>query len=162
MTVVIKLSYWVIIIEKVNYILQLQNKGKTRHEIKDILGYKHLDSMPKYMRKRGYKVKNDKYTLSDDICHHIGNTQKNKRNIRYKKIETYIKLIHQIVTIYLTVAPTYNYSCIEIKNTHININLYYIKKSYNICYTIQRRQSLRFLFLGIIFYGVMNNVNYKK
>lgn len=81
MTVVIKLNYGVIIIEKVNYILQLQNEGKTRHEIKDILGYKHLDSMTKYMRKRGYKVKNDKYTLSDDICHHIGNTQKNNFKI---------------------------------------------------------------------------------
>lgn len=58
-----------IIIEKSNYILQLQNEGKSRHEIKDILGYKHLDSMTKYMRKRGYKVENDRYILSDDNCH---------------------------------------------------------------------------------------------
>lgn len=62
-----------ITIEKVNYILQLQNEGKNRHEIKDILGYKHLDSMTKYMRKRGYKVENDKYILTDDSCHQVGN-----------------------------------------------------------------------------------------
>lgn len=64
-----------IIIEKVNYILQLQNEGKTRHEIKDILGYKHLDSMTKYMRKRGYKVVNDKYILNDDSCHQVGDIE---------------------------------------------------------------------------------------
>ena len=34
----------------------MQEEGKTRHEIKDSLGYKNLDSMTKYMRKRGYKV----------------------------------------------------------------------------------------------------------
>jgi hypothetical protein len=61
----------VITIEKVNYILQLQSEGKNRHEIKDSLGYKHLDSMTKYMRKRGYKVENDKYILSDDNCHQV-------------------------------------------------------------------------------------------
>lgn len=55
-----------IIIEKVKYILRLQSEGKTRHEIKNILGYKHLDSMTKYMRKRGYKVKNNKYILEGD------------------------------------------------------------------------------------------------
>lgn len=64
-----------IIIEKVNYILQLQSEGRTRHEIKDILGYKHLDSMTKYMRKRGYKVENDRYILSDDSCHHFESTE---------------------------------------------------------------------------------------
>lgn len=64
-----------IIIEKVNYILQLQNEGKNRHEIKDTLGYKHLDSMTKYMRKRGYKVENDKYILNDDSCHQEENAE---------------------------------------------------------------------------------------
>lgn len=58
-----------IIIDKVNYILQLQNEGKTRHEIKDIVGYKLLDSMTKYMRKHGYKVENNIYVLRDDSCH---------------------------------------------------------------------------------------------
>ena len=58
-----------IIIDKVNYILQLQSEGKTSHEIKDILGYKLLDSMTKYMRKHGYKVENNIYVLRDDSCH---------------------------------------------------------------------------------------------
>lgn len=58
-----------IIIDKVNYILQLQSEGKTRHEIKDIVGYKLLDSMTKYMRKHGYKVENNIYVLKDDSCH---------------------------------------------------------------------------------------------
>lgn len=56
----------------------MQEEGKTRHEIKDSLGYKNLDSMTKYMRKRGYKVEDDKYILSDDTCHqdeNIENTQ---------------------------------------------------------------------------------------
>lgn len=60
-----------IIIDKVNYILQLQDEGKTRHEIKDILGYKHLDSMTKYMRNRGYRVENNRYILNDDNCHRV-------------------------------------------------------------------------------------------
>lgn len=64
-----------ITIEKVNYILELQSEGKTRHEIKDILGYKHLDSMTKYMRNRGYKVENDRYILKDDTCHQVENVR---------------------------------------------------------------------------------------
>lgn len=60
-------------IEKVNYILQLQCEGKSRHEIKDILGYKHLDSMTKYMKKYGYKVENNMYVLRDDSCHQTQN-----------------------------------------------------------------------------------------
>lgn len=64
-----------IIIDKVNYILQLQREGKTRHEIKDIVGYKLLDSMTKYMRKYGYKVENNIYVLKDDSCHQTQNTE---------------------------------------------------------------------------------------
>lgn len=75
MTTVINMYKGVIIIEKVNYILKLQSEGKTRHQIKEMLGYKHLDSMTKYMRKRGYKVENDKYTLKDDICHQSRNAE---------------------------------------------------------------------------------------
>lgn len=75
MTLVINVYKGVINIEKVNYILQLQSEGKNRHEIKDSLGYKHLDSMTKYMRKRGYKVENDKYILNDDNCHQVENVE---------------------------------------------------------------------------------------
>ncbi|MGL5749775.1 MAG: hypothetical protein ACRCXT_04560 [Paraclostridium sp.] len=64
-----------IIIDKVQYILQLQDEGKTRHEIKDIVGYKLLDSMTKYMRKHGYKVENNIYVLRDDSCHQDGNVE---------------------------------------------------------------------------------------
>ena len=64
-----------ITIDKVNYILQLQSEGKTRHEIKDILGYKLLDSMTKYMKKHGYKVENNIYVLRDDICHQVENAK---------------------------------------------------------------------------------------
>ena len=65
----------VIIIDKVNYILQLQSEGKTRHEIKDIVGYKLFDSMTKYMRKYGYKVENNIYVLKDDNCHREENIE---------------------------------------------------------------------------------------
>lgn len=34
-----------------------------------------MDSMTKYMRKRGYKVENDKYILSDDRCHQSGDVE---------------------------------------------------------------------------------------
>lgn len=68
-------------IEKVNYILKLQSEGKSRHDIKDRLGYKHLDSMTKYMKKRGYKVENDRYILNDDSCHQ-------GENIKIKPIST--------------------------------------------------------------------------
>lgn len=69
------LNKGVITIEKVNYILKLQSEGKSRHEIKDTLGYKYLDSMTKYMRKRGYRVENDKYILNDDSCHQVKNVE---------------------------------------------------------------------------------------
>ncbi|MGL4914326.1 MAG: hypothetical protein ACRC3Y_18045 [Romboutsia sp.] len=46
--------------------MQLQREGKTRYEIKEIVGYKLLDSMTKYMRKYGYKVENNIYVLRDD------------------------------------------------------------------------------------------------
>lgn len=70
MIFIINLKWYVIIIDKVNYILQLQSEGKTRHEIKNIVGYKLLDSMTKYMRKHGYKVENNIYVLRDDSFHH--------------------------------------------------------------------------------------------
>lgn len=80
--------------EKVNYILKLQSEGKSRHDIKDILGYKHLDSMTKYMRKRGYKVKNDKYILDDDSCHHNGNAKIKQVEIADDKSMTNINPIN--------------------------------------------------------------------
>lgn len=52
--------------DKLKIILKLQEQGLTRHEIKDKLEYKRLDSMTKYMSNRGYKVKDDKYILEDD------------------------------------------------------------------------------------------------
>lgn len=52
--------------EKFKQILRLQDKGLTRHEIKDKLGYKRLDSMTKYMSNKGYKVYNEKYILRYD------------------------------------------------------------------------------------------------
>lgn len=52
--------------DKFKYILELQEQGLTRHEIKDKLGYKRLDSMTKFMSNRGYKVVNDRYISIDD------------------------------------------------------------------------------------------------
>lgn len=75
MTLVINLIWEVIIIDKVQYILQLQSEGKTRHEIKDIVGYKLLDSMTKYMKKNGYKVENNIYVIRDDSCHQNENVE---------------------------------------------------------------------------------------
>lgn len=58
--------------DKFKYILELQEQGLTRHEIKDKLGYKELDSLTKFLKKRGYSFnkKLNKYTTidGDAIC----------------------------------------------------------------------------------------------
>lgn len=55
--------------DKFKYILELQEQGLTRHEIKDRLGYKSIDSLTKFLKKRGYSFDNklNKYTPIDDI-----------------------------------------------------------------------------------------------
>lgn len=54
--------------DKFKYILELQEQGLTRHEIKDKLGYKSIDSLTKFLKKRGYSFNNklNKYTPIDD------------------------------------------------------------------------------------------------
>ena len=54
--------------DKFKYILKLQEQGLTRHEIKDKLGYKELDSLTKFLKKRGYSFNKhlNKYTSIDD------------------------------------------------------------------------------------------------
>lgn len=54
--------------DKFEYILALQEQGLTRHEIKDKLGYKSIDSLTKFLKKRGYSFNNvlNKYTPIDD------------------------------------------------------------------------------------------------
>lgn len=55
--------------DKFKYILELQEQGFTRHEIKDKLGYKSIDSLTKFLKKRGYSFNNklNIYTPIDDI-----------------------------------------------------------------------------------------------
>ena len=82
--------------DKFKYILQLQEQGLTRHEIKDKLGYKRLDSMTKFMSNRGYKVVNDRYIPSDDKGMTIDIQQDLKANIislanDYDKIQEVLK-----------------------------------------------------------------------
>lgn len=54
--------------DKFKYILELQEQGLTRHEIKDKLGYKSIDSLTKFLKKRGYSFDNrlNKYAPIDD------------------------------------------------------------------------------------------------
>lgn len=54
--------------DKFKYILELQEQGLTRHEIKDKLGYKSIDSLTKFLKKRGYSFDNtlNKYASIDD------------------------------------------------------------------------------------------------
>ena len=56
--------------DKFKYILELQEQGLTRHEIKEKLGYKSIDSLTKFLKKRGYSFDNrlNKYTPIDDSC----------------------------------------------------------------------------------------------
>ena len=82
--------------DKFKYILQLQEQGLTRHEIKDKLGYKRLDSMTKFMSNRGYKVVNDRYIPIDDKGMIIDIQQDLKANIislanDYDKIQEVLK-----------------------------------------------------------------------
>lgn len=54
--------------DKFKYILELQEQGLTRHKIKEKLGYKSIDSLTKFLKKRGYSFDNrlNKYTPIDD------------------------------------------------------------------------------------------------
>lgn len=54
--------------DKFKYILELQEQGLTRHEIRDKLGYKNLDSLTRFLKKRGYSFDDrlNKYTPIDD------------------------------------------------------------------------------------------------
>ena len=54
--------------ETFKIVLELQNEGLSRHDIKDTLGYKRLDSITRIMTKRGYIIDKtlDKYVLNRD------------------------------------------------------------------------------------------------
>jgi hypothetical protein len=84
--------------DKFKYILELQEQGLTRHEIKDKLGYKELDSLTKFLKKRGYSFNKhlNKYTSIDDKGMTIDIQQDLKSNIinlanDYDKIQDIIK-----------------------------------------------------------------------
>lgn len=51
--------------DKVKKILELQEEGLSRDSIADKLGYNRLDSLNRFMRKKGYVVVNDKFTLKE-------------------------------------------------------------------------------------------------
>lgn len=72
--------------DKFKYILELQEQGLTRHEIKEKLGYKSIDSLTKFLKKRGYSFDNklNKYTPIDDIS--ITNVIKESEKIRQQDI----------------------------------------------------------------------------
>ena len=67
--------------EKFKYILELQEQGLTRHEIKDKLGYKSIDSLTKFLKKRGYSFDNklNRYVPIDDNS--MTNATRQSRNI---------------------------------------------------------------------------------
>ncbi|MBP3905536.1 MAG: hypothetical protein J6D47_13330 [Peptostreptococcaceae bacterium] len=51
-------------IDKINLILKLDNEGKTRQDIRDIIGYSSVDSLTKFMKNHGYTYNNG-YMLKD-------------------------------------------------------------------------------------------------
>lgn len=72
--------------DKFKYILELQDQGFTRHEIKEKLGYKSIDSLTKFLKKRGYSFNNrlNKYTYIDDIS--MTNSIRETKNIEEQDI----------------------------------------------------------------------------
>lgn len=85
--------------ETFKMVLELQEQGLSRHDIKDRLGYKRLDSVTRIMTERGYTIDKslDKYIINkDDKCMTISIQQDLKNNIinlanDYDKIQEVLK-----------------------------------------------------------------------
>ena len=85
--------------ETFKMVLELQEQGLSRHDIKDRLGYKRLDSVTRIMTERGYTIDKslDKYIINkDDKGMTISIQQDLKNNIinlanDYDKIQEVLK-----------------------------------------------------------------------
>ena len=69
--------------DKLSLIIQLDKEGKSRHDIKDILGYSSIDSLTKFMKKQGYVYKNG-YILVDDKSMTVVSDDKHMTNVSDK------------------------------------------------------------------------------
>ena len=69
--------------DKLNLIIKLDKEGKSRHDIKDILGYSSIDSLTKFMKKQGYVYKNG-YILVDDKSMTVVSDDKHMTNVSDK------------------------------------------------------------------------------
>lgn len=69
--------------DKLNLIIKLDKEGKSRHDIKDILGYSSIDSLTKFMKKQGYIYKNG-YILNDDKGMTVVSDDKHMTNVSDK------------------------------------------------------------------------------
>ncbi|HBF3596706.1 hypothetical protein MO293_18440 [Clostridioides difficile] len=63
---------------KLNHILQLQKYGMSRKEIAARVGYTRLDTLDRFMKKKGYLKQDDKYVLIVEDSSHIDVMQVNK------------------------------------------------------------------------------------
>ena len=69
--------------DKLSLIIQLDKEGKSRHDIKDILGYSSIDGLTKFMKKQGYVYKNG-YILVDDKSMTVVSDDKHMTNVSDK------------------------------------------------------------------------------
>lgn len=69
--------------ETFKIVLELQEQGLSRHDIKDRLGYKRLDSVTRIMTERGYTIDKslDKYIINKDDKGMTGVTNNNYKGI---------------------------------------------------------------------------------
>ena len=67
--------------DKLSLIIQLDKEGKSRHNIKDILGYSSIDSLTKFMKKQGYIYKNGYILINDDKGMTVVSNDKHMTNV---------------------------------------------------------------------------------
>lgn len=71
---------------KINYILEKQEEGLTRKEIRENMGYRKTGSLTEFMTRNGYKLVNDKFVENTEV--ELGG----KEVAHYESIEKSIKI----------------------------------------------------------------------
>ena len=111
--------------ETFKMVLELQEQGLSRHDIKDRLGYKRLDSVTRIMTERGYTIDKslDKYIINKDDKGMTISIQKDLKNNIINLANDYDK-IQEVLKWFENKANDKGMTeVIEVINEGIKINL---------------------------------------
>ena len=111
--------------ETFKMVLELQEQGLSRHDIKDRLGYKRLDSVTRIMTERGYTIDKslDKYIINKDDKGMTISIQKDLKNNIINLANDYDK-IQEVLKWFENKANDNGMTeVIEVINEGIKINL---------------------------------------